>query len=134
MKVISIDTKRKMFNLKNNVKYFFLLTIISATLFAGVANAGTLKTKNYSIKIKANCERQPICINYIYVLKNLKRGKSINLPGKAIYTQGVDEYTPGRLIRHEFRNNQYLYRITADNKLQVLKSGKLILQEQGTLK
>lgn len=123
-----------MLNLKKNTKYFLLLPIISATLFAGVANAETLKTKNFSIKITANCEGQPVCIDYIYVLKNFKTGKSINLAGKAIYAKGgVDSVPPDRLLRHEFANNQYLYRITADNKLQVLKSGKLILQEQGTL-
>ena len=122
-----------MFNLKKNVKYFLLLPIVSATLFAGIANALTLKTTNFSIKITGDCEGEEVCINYIYVVKNLKAGKSVRLTGKAIYAQSLDGVTPGRFLRHEFRNNEYLYRITANNKLQVLKSKKLILQEQGTL-
>ncbi|MBW4605256.1 MAG: hypothetical protein KME29_38330 [Calothrix sp. FI2-JRJ7] len=123
-----------MLNLKNNAKYFVLLPIISATLFAGLANAETLKTKNFSVKISRNCaEGNVTCNNVTYVGKDLKTGKSIRLTGKTIHTKGADGVTPSRFLGYEFRNNQYLYRVTADNKLQVFKSGKLILQEQGTL-
>ncbi|BDA66989.1 hypothetical protein RIVM261_029210 [Rivularia sp. IAM M-261] len=123
-----------MFNLKNTAKYFVLLPVISATLFAGLANAETIKTNNFSVKITRNCaEGNVTCNNVTYVGKDLKTGKSIRLTGKTIHTRGADGRTPGRFLGYEFRNNKFLYRVTADNKLQVFKSGKLILQEQGTL-
>lgn len=123
-----------MFNLKNNAKYFVLLPVISATFFAGLANAETIKTKNFNVKITRNCAEGNVnCNNVSYVGKDLKTGKSIRLTGKTIHTRGADSVTPSRFLGYEFRNNQYLYRVTADNKLQVFKSGKLILQEQGTL-
>jgi uncharacterized lipoprotein YajG len=123
-----------MFNLKKNAKYFVLLPVISATLFAGLANAETIKTKNFSVKITRNCAEGNVTCNKVsYVGKDLRSGKSIRLTGKTIHTRGADGRTPGNFLGYEFRNNQYLYRVTADNKLQVFKSGKLILQEQGTL-
>lgn len=123
-----------MFNLKKSAKYFVLLPVISATLFAGLANAETIRTKNFNVKITRNCaEGYVTCNKVTYVGKDLKTGKSIRLNGKTIHTIGADGVTPKRFLGYEFRNNQYLYRVTADNKLQVYKSGKLILQEQGSL-
>jgi hypothetical protein len=123
-----------MLNFKKNAKYFVLLPIVSATLFAGIANAETLKTKNFSVKITRNCsEGNVTCNNVTYVGKDLRTGKSIRLTGKTIHTKGADGVTPGRFLGYEFRNNPYLYRVTSDNRLQVFKSGKLLLQEQGTL-
>ncbi|BAZ10856.1 hypothetical protein NIES4071_26800 [Calothrix sp. NIES-4071] len=116
-----------MLNLKKNAKYFLLLPIISATLFAGIANAGTLRTRNYSVDIKGNCEGEPVCIEHIYTLKNLRTGESTLWTGKAIYNKR------GRLVCHEFRNNIYVHRITPDGRLKIIKGGKVILQERGTL-
>ncbi|BAZ16902.1 hypothetical protein NIES4071_87800 [Calothrix sp. NIES-4071] len=123
-----------MFHLKKNAIYFVLLPIFSATLLAGIANAETLKTKHFSVKITRNCaEGNVTCNNVTYVGKDLKTGKSIRLTGKTIHTIGADGVTPSRFLGYEFRNNQYLYQVTANNQLQVYKSGKLILQEQGTV-
>jgi hypothetical protein len=123
-----------MFNLKNSAKSLILLPIISATLLAGVANAETLKTKNFSVKITRNCPGESVfCDNITYVGKDLRTGKSIRLKGKTIYGLGADRVTPSRFLGYEFRNNQYVYRVE-NNKLQVYKGYKLILEEQGTVK
>jgi hypothetical protein len=122
-----------MFNLKKSVLSFVLLPIASVALFAGIANAETLKTKNFSIKITVNCpEGNVTCNNVTYFGKDLKTGKSIRLTGKTIHSLGADGVTPSRFLGYQFRNNNYIYRVTADNQLLVYKGKKLILQEQGT--
>jgi hypothetical protein len=122
-----------MFNLKKSVISFVLLPIASVALFAGMANAETLKTKNFSIKITANCPEGNItCDNVTYLGKDLKTGKSIRLTGKTIHSIGADGVTPSRFLGYEFRNKNYIYRVTADNQLLVFKGKQLILKEQGT--
>jgi hypothetical protein len=123
----------KMLNLKKTFISFVLLPIASVSLFAGIANAETLKTKNFSIKITVNCpEGNVTCNDVTYFGKDLKTGKSIRLTGKTIHSVGADGVTPSRFLGYEFRNNSYVYRVTADNQLLVYKGKKLILQEQGT--
>jgi hypothetical protein len=122
-----------MLNLQKAAKLFVLLPIASVTLFAGIANAETLNTKNFKVTITRNCaEGEVTCNNVTYLGKNIKTGQSIKLTGKTIHTKGADG-TPGRFLGYEFRNHKYLYRVTSDNLLQVFQGKKLILQEQGTV-
>ncbi|PAX60698.1 hypothetical protein [Brunnivagina elsteri] len=123
-----------MFNLKKTIISLVLLPVASISLFAGVANAETLKTRNYKVTITRNCpEGYVTCNNVTYVGKNLKTGQSIRLKGKTIHTIGADGVTPSRFLGYEFRNNKYLYRVTADGVLTVFNGKKLVLQEKGAL-
>jgi hypothetical protein len=122
-----------MFNLKRNIFSFVLLPIASIALFSSVANAETLKTKSFSVKITRNCaEGNVTCNNVTYFGKNLKTGQSIRLTGKTIHTVCKDGVTPCRFLGYEFRNNKFLYRVTEGGKLQVFQGKKLIVQEEGT--
>jgi len=123
-----------MLNLKKTIVSLVLLPVASISLFAGVANAETLKTRNYKVTITRNCpEGYVTCNNVTYVGKNLKTGQSIRLKGKTIHTIGADSVTPSRFLGYEFRNNKYLYRVTADGVLTVFNGKKLLLQEKGAL-
>jgi hypothetical protein len=121
-----------MLNFKKAAVLIALLPVI--TLWTQTANAETLKTKNFSVKITRNCpEGYVTCNNVKYFGKNLKTGKSISLTGKTIHTTGADGFTPGRFLGYEFRNNNYLYQVTADGALLIYENKKLILKEQGAL-
>jgi hypothetical protein len=123
-----------MLNLKKSIFSFVLLPIASITMFCGIANAESIKTKNFSINITRNCpEGYVTCNNVTYIGRALKTGKSIRLTGKTIHSKGADGVTPSRFLGYEFRNQNYLYRVTADNRLLVFKGKKLIFQEQGTV-
>uniref|UniRef100_A0A0C1N4G6 Uncharacterized protein n=1 Tax=Tolypothrix bouteillei VB521301 TaxID=1479485 RepID=A0A0C1N4G6_9CYAN len=104
------------------------------TLWTQVANAETLKTKNFNVKITRNCpEGYVTCNNVRYFGKNLKTGQSISLTGKTMHSTGADGVTPGRFLGYQFRNNNYVYQVTADGVLLVYQGKKLILKEQGAL-
>ncbi len=123
-----------MLNLKKSILSLVLLPVASISLFANVANAETLKTKNYKVTITRNClEGNVTCNNVTYLGKNLKTGQSIRLKGKTIHSVGADGVTPSRFLGYEFRNNNFVYRVTADNQLLVFNGKKLILQESGAL-
>jgi hypothetical protein len=123
-----------MLNFKKTILSFVLLPIATLPLFSSLANAETLKTKNFSVKITRNCpEGNVTCNNVTYSGKNLKTGASIRLTGKTIHTTCADGVTPCRFLGYEFRNNKYLYRVTAEGKLQVFQGKKLILQEEGVI-
>ena len=119
----------------NYKKYAALLALLPVvTLWTQTANAETLKTKNFNITITRNCpEGYVTCKNVTYYGKDLRTGKSIRLTGKTIHTTGADGVTPSRFLGYEFRNGEYLYRVTTDNTLQVYQGKKLILQEKGAL-
>lgn len=119
----------------NYKKYAALLALLPVvTLWTQAANAETLKTKNFNVTITRNCpEGYVTCNNVTYYGKDLKTGKSIRLTGKTIHTTGADGVTPSRFLGYEFRNREYLYRVTASNTLQVYQGKKLILEEKGTL-
>lgn len=121
-----------MFNFKRSAVSIALLPVIA--LWIQTANAETLKTKNFNVKITRNCsEGYVTCNNVKYFSKNLKTGKSISLTGKTIHTTGTDGVTPGHFLGYEFRNNNYLYQVTADGTLLIYQGKKLILKEQGAL-
>jgi hypothetical protein len=123
-----------MLNIKKSIFSFILLPVASIAFFSSVANAETLKTKNFRIQITRNCaEGNVTCNKVTYFGKDLRTGKSIRLNGKTIHSVGADGVTPSRFLGYEFRNNKYLYRVTEDNKLLVFNGKKLILQEQGTV-
>ncbi|BCL39796.1 hypothetical protein [Nostoc sp. MS1] len=107
-----------------------LLPVI--TFWNQVASAETLKTKNFNIKITRNCPEGYVnCNNVKYFGKNLRTGKSISLTGKTIHSTATDGVTPARFLGYDFRNNNYLYRVTADGFLLVYQGKKIILKEQG---
>lgn len=119
----------------NYKKYAVLLAFLPvATLWGQVANAETLKTKNFNITITRNCpEGYVTCNDVTYYGKSLQTRKSIRLNGRTIHATCADGVTPCRFLGYEFRNNKYLYRVTTDGTLQVYQGKKLILQEKGTL-
>ncbi|MFB2895641.1 hypothetical protein ACE1CI_22270 [Aerosakkonemataceae cyanobacterium BLCC-F50] len=121
-----------MLNCKKSALLVALLPVI--TLWTQTANAETLKTKNFLVKITRTCpEGYVTCDRVKYYCQNLKTGKSINLIGKTIHTTGVDGVTPGRFLGYEFRNKNYLYRVTVDGTLLIYQGKKLILKEPGNL-
>lgn len=121
-----------MFNCKKSALLVALLPVI--TLWTQTANAETLKTKNFFVKITRNCpEGYVTCDKVKYYGQNLKTGKSISLIGKTIHTTGADGITPGRFLGYEFRNKNYLYRVTVDGSLLIYQGKKLILEEPGNL-
>jgi hypothetical protein len=119
----------------NFKKYAALLALLPvATLWTQAAHAETLKTKNFKVTITRNCpEGNVTCNNVTYFGKDLRTGKSISLTGKTIHTTGADGVTPGRFLGYQFRNNEYVYRVTTDGILEVYQGKKLILQEKGSL-
>lgn len=121
-----------MLNFKKSAVLLALLPVI--TLWTQTANAETLKTKNFNVKITRNCpEGYVTCNNVKYFGKNLKTGKSISLTGKTIHTTGADGVTPGRFLAYKFRNHNYLYQVRADGTLLIYQGKKLIVKEQGAL-
>ncbi|KAB8333428.1 hypothetical protein SD80_016580 [Scytonema tolypothrichoides VB-61278] len=119
----------------NFKKYAALLALLPvATLWTQAAHAETLKTKNFKVTITRNCpEGNVSCNNVTYFGKDLRTGKSISLTGKTIHTTGADGVTPGRFLGYQFRNNEYVYRVTENGFLEVYQGKKLILQEKGAL-
>ncbi|NMG11365.1 hypothetical protein [Brasilonema sp. UFV-L1] len=118
----------------NFKKYTALLALlpIFLTIWTQAAHAESLKTKNFQVTITRNCaEGNVTCDNVTYVGKNLKTGQSIRLNGKTIHATGANGVTPGRFLGYQFRNNEYLYRVTAEGILQVYQGRRLILEEQG---
>ncbi|MEH2295952.1 hypothetical protein [Nostoc sp.] len=123
-----------MLNYKKFVGLLATLPIVILSLWSGVTLAETLKTKSFNIKITRNCSEGSVtCDHVTYYGRNLKTGSSIRLTGKTIHRTCADGVTPCRFLGYEFRNQQYLYRVTEDGRLQVYQGGKLILEEQGVM-
>lgn len=121
-------------NIKKSALALCVLSTVAIGLKVDVANAESLKTKNFSVKITRNCpEGNVTCDNVKYFGKNLNTGDSISLTGKTIHATCADGVTPCRFLGYEFPNGNYLYRVTQDGKLQVYQGKKLVLQEKGTL-
>jgi hypothetical protein len=121
-----------MLNYKKYVGFLAVLPIASLVLWSQTALAETLKTKSFNVSITKNCpEGNVTCNNVTYYGKNLKTGASVRLTGKTIHTTCKDGVTPCRFLGYEFRNKQYLYRVTADGTLEVYQGKKLILEERG---
>jgi hypothetical protein len=117
-------------NIKKSILSLVVLPIASIMAFSNVANAETIRTKNFQIQITNNCEEGNVtCDNVTYVGKALKTGKSIRLTGRVV-TSGKNY----NFVGYEFRNGEYTYFVTTSNvRLQVYKGKKLIIEEQGTL-
>jgi hypothetical protein len=119
----------------SNLKSTFLVSIFSA--IAGVGSLSSpahaeIRTKNFSINIQVNCEEGNVtCNNVTYIGRNLRTGKTIRLKGKTIHSYAADGITPGQFQGYEFRNKEYKYFVTADNKLLIFQNGKRIAIEQG---
>ncbi len=105
--------------------------IVASSAFLAPVSAETFRTRSFSIDIQVNCaEGNVTCNDVTYVGTNLQTGKAIRLKGKTIHTWGADG-VPHRFIGYEFRNREYVYRVTDDRKLEVYRRDKLILTEQG---
>ncbi|MBW4590872.1 MAG: hypothetical protein KME33_37780 [Aetokthonos hydrillicola CCALA 1050] len=123
-----------MMNYKKCLGLFGFLPIASLLLYSQSALAETLKTKTFRITITRSCPEGNISCNKVrYYGRNLKTGNSIHLVGKTIHTTCADGVTPCRFLGYEFRNKQYLYRVTQDGKLQIYEGKKLILEEKGKM-
>ncbi len=123
-----------MFNYKKAAAFLSFLPISTLLLWSQAANAESLRTNNFQIKITRNCEEGNVsCKNVKYYGKDLRTGASISLKGKTIHSLCADGVSPCRFLGYEFRNGKFLYRVTADGNLQVFNGRKLILQEKGTL-
>jgi hypothetical protein len=126
--------RHQIWNYKKLALSFALLPIATLSLWPQTALADTLKTKNFNVKITRNCpEGYVTCNDVTYYGRHRKTNASIYLTGKTIHNNCADGVTPCQFLGYEFRNQQYLYRVTADGKLQVYKGRKLILEERGTL-
>ena len=118
-----------MLNFKNFIISFGLLSIAGVLTYSGIADAETLRTKNFEIKITRHCEEGNVsCDRVTYVGKELGTNRSITLNGKTMNRE--QSYT---FLGYKFRNGKYTYLVTSDNFLQVYKGDHLIIKEQGTL-
>lgn len=107
-----------------------LLLFPALLLFAGAANADTLRTPSFVVVIKSNCaEGNVTCDNVAYNGTSKKTGKSIRLRGKTLHTwnKGV----PGRFLGYEFSSGKTRYQVLEDGSLVVTLGTKVILSEQG---
>ena len=51
--------------------------------------------------------------------------------GKTLHVTCADGVTPCRFIGYEFRRGAYLYMVWEDGRLEVSRSGTILLTEQG---
>jgi hypothetical protein len=109
------------------------IAIAFILLLCGQANAGTLTTKQFKIKIDRNCEEGVVvCDRISYRGTDLRTGKSIRLSGKTVHTLCADKVTPCRFLGYEFRNNNYRYFVSDNGMLEIYQGKKIILSQQGT--
>jgi hypothetical protein len=107
---------------------FFLVTAIATVGITSAANAETIRTKNFEIKIVRHCEEGNVmCDQVTYIGKDLNTGKSIRLNGRTM--NAPQSYT---FLGYVFRNGEYTYEITRNNLLLVSRGDRIILREQGT--
>lgn len=91
-------------------------------------------TKTFDIYITDNCsEFDTSCDDVTYHSVNRKNHQEITLKGKTITTGQSNDFKG-----YDFKNGEYLYRLLPDNdgdkwSLYVIKEGKTLLQEQGTV-
>ncbi|MDF5712614.1 MAG: hypothetical protein PUP93_01705 [Rhizonema sp. NSF051] len=123
-----------MLKYKKSISLLALLPIVTLPLWSGTAIAETLKTKSFNIKITRNCQEGNVtCNNVTYYGRSLKTGASVRLTGKTVHKTCADGVTPCRFLGYEFRNKQYLYRVTQEGLLQIYERNRLILEEKGIL-
>jgi len=96
------------------------------------ANAQTLETKNFKVKITNNCVEGVVgCDRLTYRGTDKNTGRSIKLSGKQIVRTCADRITPCQSLGYEFRNGEYVYFVSEDGRLLVYQNQKLILNEAG---
>jgi hypothetical protein len=110
-----------------------LATVLSFGWLVEGAIADTLTTKGFKIDIQVNCEEGNVTCNRVsYRGQDLKTGKSLRLSGKTVHSLCADGVTPCRFLGYEFRNRNYRYVVTEAGLLEIYKSGKLLVSQQGT--
>lgn len=91
-----------------------------------------LTTKTYSIILTENCvEGDVACQDVSYIGTNRLNGKSIQLKGRTVVAMCKDGVTPCHHLGYEFRNGKYVYFVAEQGWLEVSKSLKVILHEDG---
>jgi hypothetical protein len=99
------------------------------------ANAQTLETTNFKVKITINCAEGEVgCDRVTYRGTDKNTGKSIRLSGKQIMRICADGVTPCQSLGYEFKNGkngEYTYFVSENGRLLVYRGKKLILNEAG---
>jgi hypothetical protein len=112
-----------------------VLSIFSLALFSGLSNAATLETPSFVVRIDTQCiEGDLICNNVSYHGISKKRGASITLRGKKVYTMCADRITPCRFIGYEFINGDVRYFVSETGNLSVTRGKKSLVSEKGNWK
>jgi hypothetical protein len=117
------------------MKNIFITTLGILTL--GVmtclgANAQTLETNNFKVKITINCAEGVVgCDRVTYRGTDKTTGESIKLSGKQIMRMCADGITPCQSLGYEFKNGEYIYFVSENARLLVYRAKKLILNEAG---
>lgn len=109
------------------------LLAFSLLLCAAAADASTLTTPSFVVRIEAKCEEGNVtCDNVRYVGKNRKTGKSIGLRGKTLHGRCADGSAACRFLGYTFRNGATEYLVLEDGRLIVKRKGKVLLEEKGS--
>jgi hypothetical protein len=107
-----------------------------ALLAAAISSpAGTLTTPSYKITVEVLCpEGSVTCDDVRYIGVSRKSGKSINLTGRTVHTNGADGVTPSRFLGYEFKSGWTTYFVGENGELRVTRGSKILIQEIGVWK
>jgi hypothetical protein len=91
-----------------------------------------LLTPGFRVVVNRRCpEGAVVCDRVSYLGVDRQSGASLRLMGKTHHATCADGATPCRFLGYEFRHGAYLYMVGGDGRLEVSRSGTILLTEQG---
>ncbi len=96
------------------------------------SEGGVLLTPGFRMVVNRRCpEGAVVCDRVSYLGVDRQSGASLRLMGKTLHATCADGATPCRFLGYEFRHGAYLYKVGDDGRLEVSRSGTILLTEQG---
>ena len=91
-----------------------------------------LLTPGFRVVVKRRCpEGMVVCDRVSYLGVDRQSGASLRLMGETRHVACADGVTPCLFLGYEFRHGAYLYMVSDDGRLEVSRSGTILLSEQG---
>ena len=91
-----------------------------------------LVTPRFRVVVNRRCpEGTVVCDRVSYFGVDRQSGASLRLMGKTLHVTCIDGVTPCRFLGYEFRHGAYVYVVSDDGRLEVSRSGTILLSEQG---
>lgn len=91
-----------------------------------------LVTPRFRVVVNRRCpDGTVVCDRVSYFGVDRQSGASLRLMGKTLHVTCVDGVTPCRFLGYEFRHGAYVYVVSDDGRLEVSRSGTILLSEQG---